>query len=109
MFKSQIVGLALNHQKWSEIGPEWSPGPENRPPGMPRPFSRLWDQSRVPKSGTKVKKWLVWGLALGSFALSSTWHRFCVFLLLLAQHLATLLALPLWPGLRSHAPLLVAY
>ena len=48
MFKSQIGGLALNRRKWSEMGPEWSPGPENRPPGMPRPFSRLWDQSCSP-------------------------------------------------------------
>ena len=43
MFKSQIGGLALNRQKWFEMGPGWSPGLENRPPGMPRPFSRLWD------------------------------------------------------------------
>ena len=55
MFKSQIVGLALNRQKWSEMGPEWSPGPENRPPGMPRPFPSLWDHSRGPKSNKKVK------------------------------------------------------
>ena len=48
MFKSQIGGLALNRRKCSEMGPEWSPGPENRPPGMPRPFSRLWDRSRGP-------------------------------------------------------------
>ena len=67
MFKSQIGGLALNRRKWPEIGPEWSPGPENRPPGMPRPFSRLWDQSRGPKPAKKVKKWRVWGLALGLF------------------------------------------
>ena len=32
MLKSQIVRLALNSQKWSEMGPEWSPGPENRSP-----------------------------------------------------------------------------
>ncbi len=32
MFKSQIGGLALNRQKWSEMGIEWSPGPENRSP-----------------------------------------------------------------------------
>ena len=32
ILKSQIVGLALNHQKWPEMSPEWSPGPENRPP-----------------------------------------------------------------------------
>ena len=32
MFKSQLGGLTLNHQKWPEVGPEWSPGPENRPP-----------------------------------------------------------------------------
>ena len=38
MFKSQIGGLALNQRKWSEVGPEWSPGPENRSPGMPRPI-----------------------------------------------------------------------
>ena len=41
MLKSQIGGLALNRRKLSEMGPEWSPGPENRPPGMQRPFSRL--------------------------------------------------------------------
>ena len=41
MLKSQIVGLALNHQKWSELGPECSPGLENRPMGMPRPFPSL--------------------------------------------------------------------
>ena len=41
MFKSQKGGLALNRRKWPEMGPDWSPGPENRPPGMPRPFSRL--------------------------------------------------------------------
>ena len=50
MLKSQIGGLALNRRKWPEMGPEWSPGRENRPPGMPRPFSRLWDRSRGPKS-----------------------------------------------------------
>ena len=49
MLKSQIVRLALNHQKCFEMDPEWSPGLENRPPGMPRPFSRLWDRSRGPK------------------------------------------------------------
>ena len=32
MFKSQISGLALNRRKWSEMGPEWSPGLENRSP-----------------------------------------------------------------------------
>ncbi len=31
------------------MGPEWSPGPENGPPGMPRPFSPLWERSRGPK------------------------------------------------------------
>ena len=54
MFKSQIVGLALNRRKWSEMGPESSPGLENPPPGMPRPFSRLWDHSRGPKSKKKT-------------------------------------------------------
>ena len=48
MFKSQIGGLALNRRKWSEMGSEWSPGPENRSPGFPRPFSRLWDRSHGP-------------------------------------------------------------
>ena len=48
MLKSQIGGLALNRRKWPEMGPEGSPGPENRPPGMLRPFSRLWDRSRGP-------------------------------------------------------------
>ena len=66
MFKSQIGGLALNRRQWPEMGPEWSPGPENRPPGMPRPFSRLWDQSRGQKSAKKAKYLPVWGLALGS-------------------------------------------
>ena len=49
LFKSQIGGLALNRRKWPEMGPEWSPGPENGPPSVSRPFSRLWDQSRGPK------------------------------------------------------------
>ena len=49
LFKSQIGGLALNHQKCSEMAPEWSPGPENWSPGFSRPFSRLWDRSRDPK------------------------------------------------------------
>ena len=49
MFKSQIGGLALNRRKWSGMGLEWSPGPENRSPGFPRQFSRLWDRSRGPK------------------------------------------------------------
>ena len=31
MFKSQKRGLALDWRKWSEMGPEWSPGPENPP------------------------------------------------------------------------------
>ena len=31
MLKSQIVHLALNHQKWSEMDPEWSPGLKNPP------------------------------------------------------------------------------
>ena len=39
---TQVAGAAT-------MGPEWSPGPENRSPGMPRPFSRLWDRSRGPK------------------------------------------------------------
>ena len=50
MFKSQKIGPERNHQTWPEMGPEWSPGPENRPPGMPRPFPSLWDQSRGQKS-----------------------------------------------------------
>ena len=49
MFKSQKVGPAPNRRKWPEMGPEWSPGPENRSPGFSRPFSRLWDRSRGPK------------------------------------------------------------
>ena len=32
MFKSQIGGLALSRRKWTEMGPEWLPGLENRPP-----------------------------------------------------------------------------
>ena len=31
MLKSQIGGLSLNGLKWSEMGPEWSPGFENPP------------------------------------------------------------------------------
>ena len=49
MFKSQIGGLALNRRKWLELDPEWSPGPEKRCPGFPRPFSLLGDQSCGPK------------------------------------------------------------
>ena len=49
LFNSQIGSLALNRRKWSEMGPEWSPDPENRSPGFSRPFSRLWDRSRGPK------------------------------------------------------------
>ena len=58
MFKSQIGGLALNRRKCSEMGPEWSPGPENRPPGMPRPFSRLWDRSLGPGRPQVGPSWL---------------------------------------------------
>ena len=47
--KSQIGGLALNRRKWPEMGPEWSPGGENRSPWISRPFPRLWDRSRGPK------------------------------------------------------------
>ena len=54
------------------MGAEWSPGLENRPLGMPRPFPSLWDQSRGPKSGKQVKKLLVWGLALGSYYLKQS-------------------------------------
>ena len=49
MFKSQIGDLVPYRRKWPEMGPEWSPGPENRSPGFPRPFPRLWDRSRDPK------------------------------------------------------------
>ena len=51
---------------WPEIGkngPKWVQnlsGPENPPPGIPRPFSRLWDHSRGPKSKNK-KNPPVWG------------------------------------------------
>ena len=48
LYKSQIGGLALNRRKWPEMGPEWSPGPENRSLGFSRPFSRLLDRSRGP-------------------------------------------------------------
>ena len=65
LFKSQKGGLALNRRKWPEMGPEWSPGSENRPPSFSRPLSRLWDRSCGPKPAKKVKKWSVWGLALG--------------------------------------------
>ena len=37
------------------MGPDWSAGPWNRPPGMPRPFPSLWDQSRGPKSAQRSK------------------------------------------------------
>ena len=62
MLKSQMVRLALNRQKCTEMDPEWSPGPENRPPGMPRPFPSLWDHSRGPKS-TKSAKSGVFGVS----------------------------------------------
>ena len=56
MFKSQIGGLALNRQKWLEVGPEWSPGPENRPLCMPRPFSREGMRSvRGPRTSARTK------------------------------------------------------
>ena len=29
--KSQLLRLSLNRQKWSEMGPEWSPGLKNPP------------------------------------------------------------------------------
>ena len=29
MLKSQVVGLALNHSKWHEMAPEWSPSLQN--------------------------------------------------------------------------------
>ena len=32
LFRSQIGSLALNRRKWPEVGPEWSPGSESRPP-----------------------------------------------------------------------------
>ena len=37
------------------MGPEWWPGLENRPPGMPWPFSRLWDRSCGPKPVKMVR------------------------------------------------------
>ena len=49
LFKSQLGGLSLIRRKWFEMGPEWSPGPENRSPGFSRTFPRLWDRSRGPK------------------------------------------------------------
>ena len=58
LFKSQIGGLALNHQTWPEMGPEWSPGPENRSLSFSRPFSRLWDRSRGPKLAKRSKNHL---------------------------------------------------
>ena len=45
-----IFKSGQNHQKWSEMGPEWLPGLGNRPPGMPRPFPSLWDRCRGQKS-----------------------------------------------------------
>ena len=30
--KSQMDGLTLNHEQCSDMGPEWSPGCQNRPP-----------------------------------------------------------------------------
>ena len=38
MLKSHIVRLALNRQKWSEIGSEWSSGLKNTPKRILRPF-----------------------------------------------------------------------
>ena len=71
MFKSQIVSLALNWGKWPEMGPEWSPGPESWSPGMPRPFSRLWDRSRGQKPPPRSKNPLFgvsrWGHSALSF------------------------------------------
>ena len=56
MFKSQIGGLAPNRRKWPEMGPEWSPGLENRSPGMPQPFPSLWDTpaAQIRHQGQKI-------------------------------------------------------
>ena len=43
-----IGGLSPIRRKLSKMDPEWSPGLENPPPCMPRPFPSLWDQSRSP-------------------------------------------------------------
>ena len=67
MLKSQIGGLALNHQKWYEMGPESSPGLENWPPGMPRQLPSLWDWFRGQTLSKMVNNLFVCGLALGSF------------------------------------------
>ena len=64
MFRSQIGGLALNRRKWSEMGPEWSPGPENRTPACHGHFQAS-GTSPVAKIHQKAQKLLVWGLALG--------------------------------------------
>ena len=72
LFKSQTGGLALNRRKRPEMCPEWSPGPENRPPGMPQPFSRLWDRSCGPKPPQRSTKMPVWGLAPGLY--TSLYH-----------------------------------
>ena len=53
MFKSQMGGLALNPRKCHKMGPEWSPGPENRSLGCllytsPSPRDGLL--SRMPSS-----------------------------------------------------------
>ena len=55
-FKSEKVRLALNHQKWPETGPEWSPGSENPPKWIARPFPSLWDRSRGPKPNADPEK-----------------------------------------------------
>ena len=54
------------------MGPEWSPGLENRPPGMPRLFPSLRGQSRGQTSAKKNTQLPVWGLALGS--LKADWE-----------------------------------
>ena len=66
VFKSQILSLALNYQKMSEVDPELSLGPENRLPRMQRQFPSLWDYSRNTKS-TKQERNMV---SLGSASFS---------------------------------------
>ena len=50
---TQNVGLGPNHQKWPELGPEWTVWPENRSRSMPGPLRSVSDRSRDQK---KVKK-----------------------------------------------------
>ena len=71
MLKSQIGSRALNGRKWFEIHPEWSPGLENRPKRILRPFPSVCDgsaASNLTKRARNSRSGSSWPLLLGSTA-----------------------------------------